>query len=178
MPPPDPFTTGHPEIDREHAVLLEMLQQLEKVCVLAPKQGARCADCSHAQHLACDFSLVDVLGRVLGYTVDHFAFEEKAMRWLPESLERSVHCGAHIEDHERISRELRDLALSIESPDVIGSGIELQTIIRQWIGEHILNYDVPLVRLMNSDNKPIQPSPSTGSWVSRLNRIALPAPAV
>lgn len=175
MQPPAPLATGHPEIDREHAVLLELLKKLENVCVLPAKPSAACAGCTHAQRLACDFSLVDVLGSVLGFTVDHFAFEEKAMRWLPDSIERSAHCGAHIDDHERISRELRDLALSIDSPDIIRSGVELQVIIRQWIGEHIVNFDVPLVSLMNSGSKPAQSSASAASWIGRfLHRVPLP----
>lgn len=170
--PPPPPTTGHPEIDREHAVLLGLLRQLEDVCALSPKPSAACTGCAPAQRLACEFSLIDVLGKVLGYTVDHFAFEEKAMRRLPESRERLAHCGAHIEDHERIAAELRDLALSIQSPDIIRSGRELQAVIRRWLGAHMLTFDVPFAKLLNPGGKPAQPVAPAQTAFSRLSRRA------
>ena len=144
------LATGHPEIDREHSVLLDLLQQIDYVCVLPTRPSPGCADCSTTQRQICEMSLVDVLSRVLGFTVDHFAFEEKAMRCIPKSPARSEHCEAHIDEHERISRDLMHLTFSIESSDIVRSGAELQAIILGWLTEHMLNVDVPFVALLNS----------------------------
>ncbi|OHC66768.1 MAG: hypothetical protein A2045_04395 [Rhodocyclales bacterium GWA2_65_20] len=152
IPPLPTLTTGLPEIDQEHAFLLDLLTQLDTVCALTPNPDAACADCTQAQRLSCELVLVSILSKALCFTVDHFTFEEKTMRWLPQSPERSAHCGAHIDDHEKISRELRDIALSIESSDIIRSGVELQEVIRRWLDEHVLNFDIPLVELLQSKN--------------------------
>ena len=149
--PTNLLKTGHEEIDREHAVLLDLLTQLDGVCLVTPMVSAVCTGCSAGRHRACEDALLDILTRVLGFTVDHFAFEEKAMHWLPGSPERAAHCDAHIEDHARISKALHDLAVSLAPADIIGTGIELQTVIRCWLGEHIMNFDLQFVRLLNAE---------------------------
>lgn len=141
------LATGHEEIDREHEVLLGLIKQLDQVCVLAAR-GAGCPECPTSQHQVCRSSLVIVLGKVLGFTVDHFAFEEKAMHALPVEALGSGYLEAHIRDHERIAFDLHRMAVSIESPDIIRSGIELQAVVRTWLEEHIMNFDVPLARLL------------------------------
>lgn len=138
--------TGHPEIDREHAVLLALLKKLDHVCRLQ-KPGIECRGCSARQRGLCETSLVVVMGSILGFTVDHFAFEEKAMRALPDEEAGAAHMQAHIHDHERITRNLRALALSVGSRDLVQSAIEIQSVVRGWLGEHILNFDVPFVGL-------------------------------
>lgn len=139
-------TTGHPEIDREHAVLLALLKKLSYVCPLDGR-AAGCRSCSTRQRRFCETSLVVVMGGVLGFTVDHFAFEEKAMRAMPDEPAAAAHMEAHIRDHEKITRNLRELALSIGFRDVFQSAIEMQAVVQTWLGQHILDFDVPFVAL-------------------------------
>lgn len=143
--------TGHPDIDREHAVLMQLLRQLDDVCTLAAPRSGGCDGCGPSRHGTCESMLVVVMTRVLGFTVDHFAFEEKAMRGLLYDVGRARHLEAHIRDHERIVGELSRLALSIRSPDLAGAAIQLQAVVRSWLGEHILNFDVPMVGLLASE---------------------------
>ncbi len=138
--------TGHPEIDREHAVLLALLKKLTYICPLDGR-ATECRSCSSRQRQYCETSLVIVMGNVLGFTVDHFAFEEKAMRGMPDIPGAAAHMEVHLQDHERIVRDLRELALSIGFRDVFQSAIEMQAVVQSWLGRHILDFDVPFVAL-------------------------------
>lgn len=140
--------TGHPQIDEEHGTLLGLLGRLESVCVL--HKGSACGMCLRSQRNECWMSLIDILAKVFGYTVDHFAFEEKAMCGLPDAPEKGSHRAAHIEDHERIVATLRDMMLAVDSPDVGTVGSDLEFIVRGWLAEHITKFDIPLVAMLQT----------------------------
>jgi hemerythrin-like metal-binding protein len=137
--------TGHPEMDEEHAMLLAMLERLRGVC--PNKHVATCPECGAAQHDDCWVALIQMLARVIGYTVNHFAFEEKAMRRIAE-IDSAGHSLSHANDHERITVALRSVMQPLGVSNLKTAGAELETVIRSWLEEHIVRFDVPLAELL------------------------------
>jgi hemerythrin-like metal-binding protein len=139
--------TGHPEMDEEHAVLLGMLDHLRSAC--PNKHAGACPECGTAQHDACWVALIQLLARVIGYTVDHFAFEEKAMRRIAP-IDVVGHCLSHTNDHERITVALRSVMQPLDAANLKTAGTELEAVIRSWLEQHIMSFDVPLAEFLRA----------------------------
>jgi hemerythrin len=92
-------------------------------------------------------ALIQMLARVIGYTVNHFAFEEKAMRQIAE-IDPGGHSLSHANDHERITVALRSVMQPLGVSNLKTAGAELETVIRSWLEEHIVRFDVPLAELL------------------------------
>uniref|UniRef100_Q47FH3 Hemerythrin HHE cation binding region n=1 Tax=Dechloromonas aromatica (strain RCB) TaxID=159087 RepID=Q47FH3_DECAR len=107
--------TGHAEIDRQHAELL--------ICLAGVKEfvGGQYA-------FSAGFTAIQAL---IGYTEDHFAFEEGLLRqWDYPDLD------AHVEQHKSLVAEVRRQwgRVEQEGADIAREVVET---IEGWITDHI-----------------------------------------
>lgn len=120
------FVVGHPDIDRQHAGLFDMVNQLHE----AMRTGKA------RQEIAT------TLGFLKTYTVEHFQTEERLM-------EASGYPGyeAHKDQHDALTRQVIDLeARYLEGSLAIS--ITLMDFLRAWLTDHIANQDQQLARFL------------------------------
>lgn len=160
--------TGHPEIDRQHERLDRIIARLDIVCARSEGTTGGCLACPAESFLACNNRLADLIADLLGFMIEHFAYEEKLMRFLPDSDVCQRHIAAHQQAHGEISRLLSELTANLDRDNPRQSALHLQNIARAWMGGHArmfdsilanslegayaveLDYDQELIRLLSS----------------------------
>lgn len=124
----DALSVGVAEVDRQHKVLIELLNLLHSSSTAGKGNE----------------TLRKVLADLAGYTVDHFAFEEKmlAEHGYPELPE-------HKDSHEKLKGRVVEFK---ESFDAGRSelGVELFMFLRSWLNGHIRGSDRHYGRYLNS----------------------------
>jgi len=119
---------GYEGMEFEHRRLAAFLEELHE----AARQGESMLVMS------------DLLKRLLEYARAHFENEEALMRDSQYQV-----TAAHVEDHRRINSEIREL---IERSHV-GKAVfscDAVLILRDWMSEHIANFDTPLADYLQS----------------------------
>jgi hemerythrin len=119
------FATGSPLVDTQHRMLINKINELEKLLSGPPPAKA-----------ACD-ELLNFLGSYVG---THFKFEEQCME--------RAHCPAH-EKNKQAHAAFLDVFAKFKArylaegpkPELLKS---LQTAASDWIKNHILTVDVQL----------------------------------
>lgn len=146
--PDQAVTTGHPEIDKQHEELSQLIGGLESVCTLHEKTGESCQQCAQACQEACNDRLANLIADLLGFMVTHFAYEEKLMHHLPATAECIEHIAAHQLAHAEVSSRLSELTFKLDRDDPRQSSLRLQTIINGWIGGHSEAFDNALTETL------------------------------
>lgn len=143
MPYPTPFPgwapkllTGDPEVDNEHRLLLKIVARLHEVCP-EYEQRADCSGCPAAQLARCRDDLVNTLGELLGFLVDHFFAEEQAMRDLGLTVTNKQLCDRHKEDHAAISDTVLRIVASLDLPQTVVLIGQLHSVLQTWVRHHI-----------------------------------------
>ena len=154
--------TGNHQIDQQHLLLLQLIAKLEDLCDDKPErfqeQSAcgieRLAPCSCAccasKIEACAEQLTDLLSDLLSYMLEHFAYEERLMRLLPQNEVCKDHIEKHTKAHADISRMLCKLAESVDPANPRASAVHLHGIVREWMGAHTLAHDNGLASELQS----------------------------
>jgi len=144
-PLPPELLTGHESIDFEHRQLLACITAVRSVCQDF-RQFKDCSNClSSRQHL-CESELVRLLGDLLAFILDHFKSEESIMRdSLLIMVDRDV-CEAHMEDHAAISAKVQQIVGALDPANTVGLVRQLDTLLANWISNHIALHDVILAR--------------------------------
>jgi hemerythrin len=116
----DSFSVGVPQFDEDHQKLLEIINQMFTIV----------RDHKEVNHLS---ALVD---KLIHYTIDHFAAEEKAM-------EQVGYPG--LDEHKKIHGQLLDDAIAfkkrIDAGDE-GSIVSFYHFLRDWLLTHIVEEDI------------------------------------
>ena len=121
------FETGFPEVDRDHAQLIDTINSLtHRIGKNPPKALAR-----------------DVLHEIYVNISEHFAGEEKIMR------EHGYdHYDKHKADHEFLLDEIRAIMKSVgEGPDFVQGELLIRRVSR-WFTEHFKTSDSRLHRML------------------------------
>lgn len=139
--------TGHPEIDNEHRLLLRAIEGLRSICEKFEGAGD-CQGCPHASSRGCDNFLVETLGDLLMFLVDHFRNEEDLMRIGRVSLIDRELCERHKEDHAAISHAVQDIVGALAPQRTADHIRRLHTLLENWVSNHIRLHDMVLVRLL------------------------------
>lgn len=135
---------GHPEIDKQHAQLQQIISGLEHVCAQQESTGTPCTRCSPLSFQTCNDRLARLISDLLGGMLDHFIYEEKLMRQLPDNAACRRHIDGHQQAHAEISRLLSELTLHLDRGNPRQSSLQLLHIANAWMGGHSEHYDSAL----------------------------------
>lgn len=136
--------TGHPEIDRQHEKLVQLVEGLDSVCEMTRQTGQPCLQCAHEHHPVCNDRLAQLISDLLGFMLDHFAYEERLMRFLSDTEECRTHIEQHQYAHAEISRLLGNLTSELDRGNPKQSAQYLRNILVAWLGKHAVQHDIPL----------------------------------
>ena len=114
----DDLSVGIEEIDEQHKVLVDLLNELHHG--IMEKHGSE--------------ATIEVLGRLVEYTRIHFALEESLMRMLhyPDYEE-------HKEHHEMLLDQVNELVEKVKSGHHVT--FELLHFLKNWLSRHIMEED-------------------------------------
>ncbi len=131
------------EIDAEHQSLLRLLSAAKSLCGGDLKLD--CHGCEIAKRNDCVQFVMRHMGDVLGFMADHFAHEERLMRYLPQSLGATDHCERHRVAHAEISEALVGQVTRLDESNPARSNARLCGLIEDWLSDHIANDDHTLL---------------------------------
>lgn len=147
--------TGNASIDREHRQLFAILKVARSVCLDAAN-FTNCASCNEERRAHCENQLVQLLGDLLSFIVDHFKSEESIMREsLLMMIDRLV-CETHMEDHAAISAKIERIVASLDSMQTAGLLRELDTVLGRWVGRHVATHDMALVNWIEREDSALR----------------------
>jgi len=125
----DSFSVGLPEIDRQHKILVGMINELN-------------------QHICLKRNMLflrRILQGVIDYTESHFAYEE-------DLLERNAYedLAVHKQKHVKLIAEVKALQTRLDEQ---GESVmpELLTFLKDWLSKHILGADKDYGRVLTKD---------------------------
>lgn len=139
--------TGNPEVDSEHRLLLNTIDRLREVCSEYETRGD-CEGCSPTQIAACHRNLVDTLGDLLAFLMDHFFAEEQAMREYGLISSEKELCERHKEDHALISDTVLRIVAALDTPQTVILIRQLQSVLDTWLEHHMELHDAALLRMI------------------------------
>ncbi|WP_028995441.1 LuxR C-terminal-related transcriptional regulator [Azonexus hydrophilus] len=140
--------TGNAEIDQQHSILENMVEQLASFCSEStPLSQPVCAHCPPGRQTECGNSLASLTGELGAFLIGHATYEEKMMELLPDTPVCQAHIKAHKAAHEGIARQLKRLALQVQSEPPYEASLFLQKLTGEWLGNHSSLFDNRLVRL-------------------------------
>ncbi len=140
--------TGNAEIDQQHAILDTMVEQLRSFCQVSASQAeVRCSDCPPATERACGAILDSLSNQLSAFLIGHATYEERMMELLPDTPVCQAHIKAHKAAHEGIARQLKRLAVQVDSEDPRTASLTLWQLMGDWLGDHAALFDNRLVRL-------------------------------
>ncbi len=139
--------TGNADIDQEHRLLLGIMGRLREICAdfLARDD---CHGCPHHAEHRCDNALVETLGDLLMFLVDHFRTEEDLMRTGRATLVDRDLCELHKEDHAAISHTVQRIVASLDPARTAAHIRQLDELLVRWVENHIKVHDQVLVRML------------------------------
>jgi len=122
-----------PDIDGQHKRLIAIINKLHD----SMKTGA-----AHAQ-------LIRLMEELVGYTQDHFAYEERLM-----AAAKYPGLNEHIRKHTSMKAQVGVFCRMVRS-DRATTPLQLMEFLKGWLGHHILNTDMdysPCLRAMAERN--------------------------
>lgn len=146
-------STGHAEIDRQHAILHELAGRFRSIC--AGDDGLLCAFCIAGERRRCAQSLSAVADGMLALLAGHANYEEKLMGLLPDLPNCREHIRKHKDAHADFSLQLRTLAGRIDEENPQVTSDRLHHLVTQWLGEHVAQFDEPLLAELG-DARPVE----------------------
>lgn len=114
------YNTGFGEIDRQHRVLVDLINRLhDEMLKGATQQG-----------------VAPILRELANYTHTHFNWEEKML-----AAEGYQDLAAHAQVHRRMSAKVDQFADELEAGRIALS-VPLMNFLKDWLREHILKTDM------------------------------------
>jgi hemerythrin len=113
------YSVGVPAMDIQHKALFSMLNELHDAMLTGRGQQMT----------------RPLLKRLVEYTKEHFAAEERAM-----SLAGYPALGKHRAEHEALIRRVQEYVLRLESGEA-AINLHLLTFLREWLSKHIQQTD-------------------------------------
>lgn len=147
-------STGHAEIDRQHAILHELAARFKDIC--PGGSGRLCTLCVAGERRRCAQSLTILADTMLSLLAGHANYEEKLMGLLPALPNCREHVRKHTEAHAEFVRHLQTLADRIDEEDPQATSDRMHHVVTQWLGEHVSQFDEPLLAELG-DKIPVEP---------------------
>lgn len=126
----DNLSVGVPSIDRQHKVLIALINELHTAIEAGEGQAI-------AKH---------VLKKLINYAKAHFIYEEGL--FTGQNYEATAE---HLDSHRKIEAKLADLKLRSNDPGYNLSD-ELMLFLKNWLTNHILKEDMGYSELLVSNN--------------------------
>jgi hemerythrin len=141
------FELGMPEIDAQHQVLVDLINQVWAAIVLKPDREKALA----------------ILAELEKYTISHFAAEEIFMREIRYE-QFPEHKGAHEEFVARIAEEKAKLLAGLAIT------LDLVRFLKDWLINHILVSDMAYALEYKKRSEPAssEPASTLGKFFKRL----------
>jgi len=118
------FATGYDDVDNDHRKIIDAMNDL--------------IDGLQNDHPSA--SIMETMGFLEMYTIEHFRREEEVME--------SVHCSVHLQnkrEHMDFERKLSNFRLQFENDGINKQNLkEFLTFISEWISNHIQKTDITL----------------------------------
>jgi hemerythrin-like metal-binding protein len=124
------YATGNADIDAQHKQLFVIMDELQE----AMKTGQSKA------------ILGRTLGKLVDYTVKHFAFEQSLLR-----QEGYPETDAHRLIHEHFTARIKKLKADHDS-GALGVGVELMGTLQTWLADHIKRTDMKYAKELGFRN--------------------------
>lgn len=147
-PPPFPswapqLLTGDRQSDSEHRLLLSAMARLRELCVELGRQADGGGEIDTGE-------VIDAVGDVLAFMVDHFYAEERLMKDACLDLYDRELCNRHREDHAAISEAVLRIICNRDEAGAPPLIRELQRVLERWLEHHMEIHDRLLVRLLGA----------------------------
>lgn len=128
----DEFLIGIEELDFEHRGLVDDINKLHRE-LLGQVDRER---------------IEDTLGMIHSRMQAHFALEERVMQ-----ANGYVHYAEHKAEHERLLDEYAEYMTTLERDPTPGERTSIESVLREWIIDHILAYDKKMSQMIASSGK-------------------------
>jgi len=133
-------------IDRDHRALTKLIEGVGRICTETAQPD--CDRCPAQRYAACIAAVADVGGRVMVFLLDHFAYEERLMRLLPQTPRVHRHCLDHRGEHVEFSTRYNGFVSRLGSDSLLAGAQGLEELVIAWTREHALKYDEELTGLI------------------------------
>ena len=140
-------STGHHEIDHQHAELDRLIDQVLGFCERRQNGIPDCATCPLEEQTNCRHRAIAMTGALLKFMVGHFRYEDQLMRGLPDNAVCREHIQRHQRAHADISAWVTTLTTRLETSNPYAVGAELQRILTEWTGAHAIGMDSIMMEL-------------------------------
>lgn len=141
------------EINAEHAVLTNRIVKLERVCEGLDERTS-CKDCPPEKTSGCADALIQEIGDLLAYMVEHFRHEERGMQGSGYAIREGAKYSAHVEDHANISEYFTGIVGEFNDADPCPQAVKLRDLLEMWINTHISEFDAALLANLAGDDHP------------------------
>ena len=146
--------TGHAEIDQQHQILENMIDELASFCPRADQNPLEpCEKCSSIQCKQCKQckqcakSLTLIANELTAFHIGHSTYEERMMELLPSTTNCQTHIRAHKAAHEGMLKQLKKFTPHFisENPGIAAN--QMRKLLKDWLGDHVVLFDSHLVGL-------------------------------
>ncbi|MBF0606786.1 MAG: bacteriohemerythrin [Candidatus Magnetobacterium sp. LHC-1] len=115
------------DIDNQHKKLVDIINEL-----YSAMQGGKGAAV-----------MGKVLGELIGYTKDHFAYEEKLM-----VQHKYNDNNKHKLEHDKLTKQVLDLQKQFTDGKMVVT-VEVMNFLKKWLNDHILDKDKTFAAFLN-----------------------------
>lgn len=137
-------------MNSDHQTLVELLDELERICKMAAVDVGQCGQCPGEQMLACHAMLRALCGRMQALLLDHFEREHELMNMLPPTQEARSHCARHRREHVNFSTQYNTAAKRLQGCEPVIGAREMEALVIDWVRGHALEYDLELSALLKT----------------------------
>lgn len=119
----DKFSVGVEALDREHKILIDLIDRLHEALV----------------NKTVLETLPHIVSTLMAYSRDHFAHEEEALEkydYPTDALE------AHKKAHEDLRAETREMKRRLDAGEHVNIGLDFLCFLHNWLYFHILEEDM------------------------------------
>lgn len=140
-------STGHHEIDHQHAELDRVVDKAMAFCIEPNNAASSCENCPLEQQTACRREVMALTRELLKFMAGHFRYEEQLMRSLPDNDVCREHVKRHQRSHAEISAWVSALTTKLATLAPYMVATELRRILMDWTGAHARGLDSGMVEL-------------------------------
>lgn len=139
-------------IDRDHALLANMLERIAACGCTAVQSDRNCGQCPPATAEHCRTALSEVAMEFMVFLIAHQRHEDDMMASLPHTRANQAHCIRHRDAHVAFTSRYNKLVWRFDHLPPPDSIRMLETLISDWIRHHALDFDLRLIRLLEDNH--------------------------
>jgi hemerythrin len=140
---------GHPELDRDHAALAELLERVAGICCDTASRRGDCGACADDRLDQCHEALTGIATDLMIIMLAHFHHEVALMAALPATPAVKTHCVRHRRAHVDFSTRYNATIAGLDRHNAVANARLLEGFICDWVRSHALEYDTALADFLN-----------------------------